>query len=332
MPILVPSSQLRVAEPVDISIIIAHRGPEMGLWMTIESCIMDLSSTGYTYEFRVCSNGEEKISDDLKRIKHFTEKSGHMGEFLHVVQPTAPPTARQMITEKANGRYLFFFDNHCIPTPGYFTRGVSMMDANGIDFLHSTTRFFEGEGLNYSYELALKRDFWTLQPYRELPKGNTGQPYRVACAGHGGFAVRSDFWKKIGGYYQGFDGYGGEETSTDLKVWRMGGEVWLDPKLIHLHWAGERAYKRHFTDDYFRNMYMSANIIGGDEWLARVFSSTMKCSRFINTKGNKKPTPIYDLMLQAQKKSNPYAKWINEHSIRTLDEVLEYLKRESIPS
>lgn len=326
MPNLVPSTPT-VKNPVDISIIIAHRGPEMGLWMTIESCIMDLEGTGLSYEFRICANGIDKISDDLKRIKHFTEKTGHMGEFLHVVQPTAPPSARQMVTENANGRYLFFFDNHCLPQAGYFRRGVDVMDAHHIDFLHSTTRFFAGEGTNYSYKLSLKRDFWTLEPYRE-PK-DQNEPYRIACAGHGGFAVSNSFWKKIGGYFEGFAGYGGEETYTDLKAWRMGGEVWIDPKFIHYHWAGERIYKRHFTDDFFKNMYMSANCIGGDEWLARVFASTTRCSRFIPT--GVKPTPIYDLMLEAQKKSRNHAKWINDNSTRSLNDVLEYFNQEGIP-
>lgn len=305
------------ANPVDISIIIAHRGPEMGLWMTVESCMMDLENSGLTYEFRICSNGEEKLSEDMKRIKHFVEKTGHMGEFLHVVQPTSPPSARQMVTENANGKFLFVFDNHCLPYPGYFKRGHDVMEAYHIDFLHSTTRFFAGEGTNYEYKLSLKRDFWTMEPYREPLKE---QPYRIAVAGHGGFAVRNSAWKECGGYWEGFEGYGGEETYTDLKFWLLGKEVWIDPKMIHLHWAGQRLYKRHFTDDYFKNMYMSANCIGGDEWLAKVFSSTMRCSRFIPN--GVKPTPIYDLMLEAQKKSKNHSAWIAERRKMTLDELL----------
>jgi hypothetical protein len=316
MPSLVPSTP-PANKPVDISIIIAHRGPEMGLWMTIESCIMDLEGTGLSYEFRICANGIDKLSEDMKRIKHFTEKTGHMGEFVQVVQPTAPPSARQMLTEHANGRYLFFFDNHCLPQPGYFKRGVDVMDAYHIDFLHSTTRFFAGEGTNYEYKLSLKRDFWTLEPYREPASEH---PYRIAVAGHGGFAVRTSAWREVGGYWEGFEGYGGEETYTDLKFWLLGKEVWIDPRFIHYHWAGERIYKRHFTDDFFKNMYMAANCIGGDEWLAKVFSSTTRCARFIPA--GIKPTPIYELMLTAQKRSRDHAKWIADRRKKTLDELL----------
>lgn len=317
IPSLVPSSDLQ-NKPVDVSVIIAHRGPEMGLWFTIESCIMDLERSGLSYEFRICANGIEKVSEDLVRIKHYAEKTGHLGEFLHVVQPMSPPAARQIVTENANGKYLFFFDNHCLPTPGYFIRAVNSMEAHGIEFLHSTTRFFEGEGTNYEYKLSLKRDFWTLEPYRIPVKEKA--PYQIAVAGHGGFAVRNTAWKETGGYWQGFEGYGGEETYTDLKFWLLGKQVWLDPQMIHLHWAGERVYVRHFTDEYYKNMFMAARLIGGDKWLHTVFSSATKCTRFV--KKDLPVTPMYDLLVQAEKKTQEHAKWIAERRTKTLDDLL----------
>lgn len=321
LPSLVPSSALRAAEPVDVSVIIAHRGPEMGLWFTIESCIMDLERSGLTYEFRICVNGIDELTEDLKRIKHYTEKTGHMGEFLHVHQPLSPPAARQIVTTSANGRYLFFLDNHCLPTPGYFARGVQTMDSLSIDFLHSSTRFFAGEGTNYEYKLSLKRDFWTLEPYNKLPEGNTGEPYRIAVAGHGGFAVRTTAWTDVGGYFEGFKGYGGEETYTDLKFWLFGKEVWVDPKFIHLHWAGERTYSRHFTDEYYINMLMSANCIGGEMWMHKVFDSMTKCTRFV--KVGQPVTPAYELLVTADQRSTQHAKWIAERRKLTLDELLK---------
>jgi hypothetical protein len=328
IPNLIPMQSVGAAKPCDISVIIAHRGPEMGLWFTMESCMMGLEKTGLTYEFRICANGEETISDDMRRIQHWTEQEGHIGEFFHSVQPLAPPTARQMVTEHANGKYLFFFDNHCLPTPGYFLRGVQSMEKYNIDFLHSTTKFFSGEGTDYEYKLSLKRDFWTLEPYKKpLDPEN---PYRIACAGHGGFVVRNSAWKECRGYWEGFEGYGGEETYTDLKFWLFGKQVWLDPLMIHKHWAGKREYTRHFTDDFFRNMYMAANCIGGEAWLARVFSSTMKCSRFVNKRELIKIKPLYDLMVEAQKKSQSHSEWIASRRTKTLDELLVWFDENGI--
>lgn len=299
----------------------------MGLWMTLESCMLDLEGSGLTYEFRVCSNGADKIADDDARTKHWVEKHGNLGEFSHIVEPTAPPCARQMLTENANGRFLFFFDNHCMVVPGYFRRGIESMEKYGINYLHSSTRFFSGEGTDYSYHLCLARDFWTEYPYRT--PHNADNPYRVAVAGHGGFAVRATTWKEIGGYFQGFEGYGGEETSTDLKAWCLGTEVWIDPKMVHLHWSGQRAYDRHFTDDYYRNSFMAAYIVGGERWLHTVFKGQAKCTRFVN---KTKPTvPLFDLLVQAQERATRYAKWVDSKRLTTLDTLLKRFVQEDIP-
>jgi Glycosyl transferase family 2 len=300
----------------------------MGLWMTIESCMMDLADTnGLTYEIRVCSNGSEKLDDDEVRIKHFTEKAGCHGEYTHSVQAMSPPSARQILTDNANGRYLFFFDNHCMVVPGYFRRALESMQKYGIDYLHSSSRFFAGEGTDYSYHLSLKRDFWTEKPYREPQSASI--PYRIATAGHGGFVVRTATWKEIGGYYQGFEGYGGEETSTDLKAWRMGKEVWIDPQLVHLHWSGKREYDRHFTDGYYFNMLSAAYIVGGEKWLFTVLKSAMLSTRFVNKK--EPQSTLLDIMRRAQTKATNYAHWVDLRSTRTLDEVITHFQRENIP-
>jgi hypothetical protein len=325
LPVLLPL-QVASHKPVDISIIIAHRGAPMGLWMTIESCILDLENTGFTFEFRICCNGTPKLNEDEEKIKHFLGKSGWHGEFVHVAEAMAPPSARQLVTEDANGTYLFFFDNHCMVRPGYFRRALQTME-NGVDYLHSSVRFFAGEGIDYSYHLCLKRDFWTEKPYR-VPQ-DPENPYRIATAGHGGFAVRTKLWKEIGGYYQGFDGYGGEECSTDLKAWRFGKEVWIDPQVVHVHWGGKRDYDRHFTDGYYFNMFSSAYLVGGEKWLYTVFKSASGSTRFVKKDAPRKS--LFDLMSSAQNRARQQAAWINERSVRTLDEALEYFEKEGIP-
>jgi hypothetical protein len=300
----------------------------MGLWMTIESCMMDLAGTGYTYEFRVYSNGSPEMDEDELRIKHYIGDSGHHGEYTHSVESVAPPVARHELTLNANGKYLFFFDNHCMVVPGYFRRAIESMEDTGIDYLHSSTRFYNGDnGKDYSYHLSLKRDFWTEKPYKE-PQ-DSSRPYRIATAGHGGFVVRTSTWKEIGGYYEGFEGYGGEETSTDLKAWRMGKEVWIDPQLVHMHWGGKRVYDRHFTDSYYFNMFSSAYIVGGDKWLSTVFKSAGFSTRFVNKSGPQ--VSLFSIMQRAQTKATGYARWVEQNSVHTLDEVIQRFETDSIP-
>lgn len=304
----------------DISIVIAHRGPAMGLWATIHSCIADLSDSDLDYEFIVVVNGEDKLSYELEKQQHFLGKDAdRLRVMVHVKEPLSPPTARQMATEHAQGDYLFFFDNHCLVSKNYFVRAIASMNKYNMDLLHSTTCFWHGEGYHYEYQLSLKRDFWTRRPFMDA---QSEEPYRIAMAGHGGFVVRRKVWEEVGGYWQGFVGYGGEESYFDLKMALLGKENWIDPALVHYHFAGERGYTRHFTDDYFRNMMMAANIIGGEEWLHTVYNSFKRFTRLTNKDGSPL-TPLFDLLKDAQRRSQSHADWLAERRVTTLDDVLK---------
>jgi hypothetical protein len=327
IPTLMPSLNTRKSErpEKDVSIIIAHRGSELGLWATIHSCEIELQNSGLTYEFIIIPNGETP-SVDLKRQEHYFTGSGVCGDWIPIAEPTAPPVARQIGSASARGKYLFFFDNHCLPCRGYFHRAISMIEKHDMGMLHSTTRFWAGEGDHYEYHLSLNRDFWTDRPYKD-PMHPT-DPYRVPMAGHGGFVVKRSVWEEVGGYWQGFVGYGGEETYFDFKLWLLGKTVWIDPQLIHYHWSGKRDYVRHFTDDYFRNMFMCANIIGGEHWLDKVYRSMSSFPRLSDQ--GVQPTPMFDILMEAQAKSQPHANQIREKQVITLDNLMVWFNTQNI--
>jgi hypothetical protein len=50
----------------------------------------------------------------------------------------SPPSARNLGAIFGTGKYLFFFDNHCIPEKDYFSRAIEKMEQYNIDMLHST--------------------------------------------------------------------------------------------------------------------------------------------------------------------------------------------------
>jgi hypothetical protein len=315
----------------DFSIVIAHRGDPMGLWSTIHSCESELAGSDYDYEYCLCLNGEgerrrtEKIgtrilTPDVERVLHFLEKSGRGGKQTVLQRSVSPPTARQIATKNAKGRYLFMLDNHCLVGKNYFSRALESFERYEMDLLHSTTKFFTTE-ISYEYALTLKSNFWGYS--RENPR-HESEPYEIAAGGHGGFAVRSSVWKTLGGYWDGFVGYGGEELSVDLQLWMMGYTVGLDPNMIHYHWAGKRPYQRHFTADYYRNMMMSAHLVGGEKWLYTVYQS------FAKNFPKVRDYPMHDLLLEAYYKSNPQAKRIADRSVRTLDEQMEFFVQNGI--
>jgi hypothetical protein len=315
----------------DFSIIIAARGDAIGLWATIHSCEIELEGQGYDYEYCLCLNGEgnqkkqkkQIMGSDVQTLVTNLQASGKLGHLSVYQKNLSPPSARQLATEHAQGKYLFFFDNHCMVAKGYFKRALHDMQHYNMDMLHSTTKWFEGDtNVCYHYELTLNRNFWARASL--IPEYSGILPYRIAAGGHGGFVVRADVWREVGGYWDGFVGYGGEELYFDLKMAFLGKTNWIDPKLIHWHYAGKRAYARHYTDDFYKNMLMCANVIGGEDWMIRVADS------FTRSFPRSHQDP-YDLLMESYYKSEGHAKYIAGIQQRNLDEQLEVFRCEGIP-
>jgi len=324
----------------DFTVVIAHRGPALGLWATIQSCEIDLAQTGFSYNYVLVLNGTAlepdvstkvilekvgKLEPDLCSLLHFVRESGKLHDMIHSVPPLSPPTARQLGTEKANGEYLFFLDNHCLVKPGYFNRAMSVLKERGMDVLHSTTRYYHGDEDQYHYDLSLDRNFWGGGAV--VPQ-DSENPYRIAVGGHGGFVVRRSTWEEVGGYgpLGLFVGYGGEEVYFDMKMWMLGKENWIDPKLVHYHYAGNRGYRRHYTDDFYCNMMMCAFIVGGESWMYKVQDSfSTRYTRYASSK------TMFDLMMEAHERGKEHAKWLAERRCLSLDELLDWFRTEQIP-
>lgn len=306
---------------MDFSIVIAHRGNPMGLWMTIQSCEVQFNQLGFTREYIVVSNGNKETEDTRMHIAGLKDAK-LLGYYSHTDEAMSPPTARQIGSEHATGKYLAFFDNHCLLMPDYFARAHADFEHFGMDMLHSSHRYDVTTATHYHYRLKLANNFWgseSLIPDREY------KPYPIAMAGHGGFLIKTDVYREVGGYWTGFTGYGGEEPYFDLKMALLGKTNFIDPKVVHIHYVGLRGYPRHYTDDFCRNMMMAANIIGGEKWLHKVFQGLQQ-----NTRIGKDPTPLYDLMIQAYDRSRDHAALIASKRIRTLDEQLELFSAQQI--
>jgi hypothetical protein len=306
---------------LDFSIIIAHRGNTLGLWATIHSVDAELEHSPWSYEYVICTNGEEKLHADTITLLHYLTKSGKLASVEHSVEPLSPPSARERAVKASRGKYLFFFDNHVLVAPKYFERAMAWM-GKGHAMLHSSTRFYAGEKTVYHYQLKLERNFWADGASEPTDPEN---PYRILAGGHGGFVVRRDVWDKVGGYWDGFVGYGGEEMYFDLKMALLGYNNWLDPKMIHYHFAGNRGYSRHYTDDYYVNMLACANIIGGNDWLMKVYQNFSK-----NYPKMQSRKSMFDLLMIADERSKEHAEWLAGARLLTLDELLDRARQAKI--
>lgn len=300
----------------DFTIIIAHRGDPMGLWMTVNAC--EEAAYGHKYSYVIVMNGEDTIPENTFFLKEGLETMNKCGAFIHHKSPLAPPSARQLGAEAATGKVLFFFDNHCIPHSIYFDVALARMKELKMDVLHSSTQGWAGGYTHYHYPLTLEHNFW-VGSIAEQPNETT--PYRIAAAGAGGFAVTKSAFNAVGGYgpIGLFEGWGGEETYFDLKMAMFGKSVWIDPDLVHYHFASSRSYTRHNTPEFYTNLLTSSYVLGGDKWLSTVSSAF--ASNVVSASN------LADI---ARSRGAKHRAWIEANATYTLDEVLEKFKLEQV--
>jgi hypothetical protein len=205
---------------------------------------------------------------------------------------------------------------------------MAMMERDEVDQLHSVTAPNFGSTRWYEYMVnpkALAVQFWSGGPFYNA----TGEePYRIAVGNHGGFCIKRSAWDEVGGYFDGFIGWAGEEPELNLKMALLGKNVWIDPQMVHYHYFQNRGYARAMFDDHYRNMMMAANIIGGQPWLKRIEKSFNLLPRVV---AQGQPTKsMSTLCREAEERSSDAAAWLRSRQLFSLDEFLANMKKWNI--
>lgn len=236
-----------------ISVCIPSRAQALGLWATICGCANALGDI--SHEFIVAINGR-KLDDEETRLLH--EWKDSKVTVLHTENVLSPTQARDLVAKHAKGDFLCFFDDHCIPTPGWFHRVLF----NDKDILHSSLSAAPGRPRVFHF---IRRENALIDGrYVQYPAFS--KTYRCLSAPAAGFAVKRSVWEHIGGYGEHFDGFGGEETFINLKAQMLGHQVFLDPEMLYYHFyttSGVRGYERVHN---YENWYAGAYILGGQTW------------------------------------------------------------------
>jgi hypothetical protein len=313
-----------------ISIIIAHRGNPLGLWSTIHNLDFELKRADFDYELCIVSNGEPEIHPDTKKMLEFCRRAKKIGFFEHVSDPMTPQMARELAIKNSRGKWFFCADNHIVVCPDFFNQLRLDVEKFDPDILHSTTQYYLADNYCYHYKLKFKNDFWGTA---ESVLPNPYRAYKCGAAGHGAFLAKRSSWDECGGYHlsSAFKGYAGEEVTTDIGMWMQDRVVMLSPLMIHRHWASSaRGYSRHMSDDYLRNLFSCAYIMTGEtaeNYIYPMLEFLSKCVR----PSRKDMVPIYDLMVEAEERSRPFAEWLKQRRKRTFEEQLAYFRANSIP-
>jgi glycosyltransferase involved in cell wall biosynthesis len=308
---------------MSLDVVIAHRGDEIGLWMTVSSLKMQEVSSEPEKKVHIVVNGTPNLGEDFNMTVESLHKWGVFGSVQIFDEPLSPPSARNRGAEKGTGDTILFLDNHVLLERNFVYRGLGMMSIYGMDALHGATRYWPDGLTAYHYRFTLERNFWGYQVKEPLKT----DPYLCAGAGHGAFFIRRKVWEEIGGYWDGFVGYGGEEPYLELKLAMMDYKNWLDPELVHYHHPGKRPYVRDKGDDFIKNMIAVAFIIGGTVWARRVLNGF----KIIETR-NKPETPrdLDAFYTEAVERAIPHATELRPKFKRSLNEQLVQFSRQGI--
>ena len=236
-----------------ISVCIPSRAQALGLWATICGCRNALESL--EHEFIVAVSGRKIDDDETKLLYEWADSRVKVLQSDEILSPTE---ARDLAASHATGDYFCFFDDHCIPAPGWFHRVLF----NDKDILHSGLSAAPGRPKVYHF--IPKRGALINGHYEQTPAYS--KTYRVISGPAAGFAVKRAVWENIGGYGDHFEGFGGEEAFLNIKAQMLGHEVWFDPEMLYYHFyarSGVRGYERIYNE---ANCQASSYILGGPDW------------------------------------------------------------------
>jgi glycosyltransferase involved in cell wall biosynthesis len=179
--------------------------------------------------------------------------------------------ARTLGFQEVKGEITIFADSHIIVHGDTIARMVNLLQSPEINLLHTPVATLGDDPANpnrgYAYKLCLQRKFWGEYTNRNLKD----EPYTVAMGGFAFCGGRTKFLRELGLWHEGFQGsYSGGEQYIDLKVWMLGGKVWIDPNSLILHSSISRGYC--FTNEcMWHNTLAACYCIAGEEWMQMVY-------------------------------------------------------------
>jgi glycosyltransferase involved in cell wall biosynthesis len=248
-----------------LSIVIPVRGKANELWFTLQG----LLHAGFRdrVEILVVDNDpSQEVRDVCEYFARPMLRYIEAGEIKGVNYP------RSVGANAARGEWLMMLDSHVLLEPGSYDRILERIEAGLYpprSLVHCGVSFGSPEVWG-SYRLTLESNFWGT--WHHLVRNDTQLPYPIAATGNWAFITRLKDWQFCGGFNEAFRGYGGDEIYLQLKYWRAGGQVLLDPLLRGSHWSGPRSYSVASTEMIMNSAIAGRVVVGSD------FSSRFKAS------------------------------------------------------
>lgn len=153
----------------------------------------------------------------------------------------------------AAGKYGYIGDSHMTFSRDFFHNLLTTYEnikwkdcliPRKIGILHSSLGWMSGihqHDILNAYKAEIKKWFWG-----SWYKSPDTKPFQIPMMGTS-FLFEREFFIEMGGYNENFKAYGGDEAYINLKAWRMGYTVWVDPNTYVWHLADNRGYS--WTND-----------------------------------------------------------------------------------
>ncbi|MEO7448328.1 MAG: galactosyltransferase-related protein [Humibacillus sp.] len=164
--------------------------------------------------------------------------------------------ARNRAAERAiaaGAELLVFLDVDCIPSPGLVERyqqAATAMDDDATDVWSGAVHYLPPRCDGKPYDAA-DLAASTSHPARPVPPAaEVWQTDDLRLFWSLSFAISTPAWERIGGFDEGYDGYGGEDTDFVMRLARKDGRLWWvgGAAAFHQHHEVESPPRGHLVD------------------------------------------------------------------------------------
>jgi hypothetical protein len=303
-----------------LTIVIAVRNEASNLWFTLQGLgFQDLDGV----EIVVANNGGAQQAE----VESVTKGFGAPARHILADSVASVNFPRSAGAEAAGGEWLLFLDAHVLLSPGAIG---SLRDRAReglyppLSLVHIPLLRNNRTGAMGHYRLTLEQDFWGKwgPPVRE-----TDLPYRIAATGNYAMLTRRQDFEAARGFNPRFAGYGGDEIYIQLKYWRLGGEVLLEPLVRGAHYSGPRSYQSTVVE-VVRNIGLAGRVVVGPDFLQR-FEAKIS-PHWAKYTGPEGVSAALRAGVRAAEESGEAA-WLGETAKLSFDEVLDLWRREGVP-
>ncbi len=191
-------------------------------------------------------------------------------------QPLGVAGARNRGFQDAQGEFVVFADAHVDVPPGWWPPVVATLNRPRVGVVGPAFGVIgaasHDKGYGQRIADAQLRVEWL--GYRQ------DDPYPVPSLGGGFMGLRADVLAATGGFDDGMQQWGSEDTELCLRLWLLGYEVWVIPELEIPHNFRAASPYRVEWKHAVHNLLRTAFLHLGEERLARVIHAVMESPEY----------------------------------------------------